>query len=144
MRQDSWLVQEKEVDPITKVCVYCRQEIGREHGKECVRRKKTVLVKVSFELPMVVPEFWDEKNIAFFLTGSSSCSNNLIDDMQEIFNQPDKERNGQKIPVGTCLCNSAFEGEFERDMTEEDEDHWNFRLKTNGVKKPEKLPKDMN
>lgn len=143
MRQKSWLVQEKEVDKITRVCVYCRQEIGREHKTDCVLRKKTVLVKVTFEMPVVVPEFWTPHQVEFHWNGSSSCCNNLIDDMQEIFKQPDQEIDGHKTPVGACLCDSAFEAEFVREMDTDDENHWNFRLETDGVEKPKK-PKDVN
>jgi hypothetical protein len=144
MRQESWKVTEDQLNEEKTGCCYCKQELGEEHEEDCVRRKKTVLVKVEFELPMVVPEFWDVSQIEFFLNDGSFCCSNLIKDMDKLFNQPDQEVDGQKIPCGTCLCYSAFEAEFVREMEEEDENHWNFRLETDGVDIAETPSKDMN
>lgn len=76
-------------------CFYCQQKVGQPHKYDCVCVTKKVKVKCTIEYEIEVPHFWTKEQIEFHRNLSSWCSDNLIDELQEISDS------------GNCLCNSA-------------------------------------
>ena len=85
-------------------CFYCGESVGSDHKSECVCRNRTVVMKVTLELPCVRPESWLPYEIERHFNDSSWCQSNLsglIDDLR-------------------CLCGDA-QFEYVREATIEDE-----------------------
>lgn len=66
-----------------KRCFYCKQDVGAQHAMGCVMRRRTVIVRITMNVPYEVPEDWDSDAIEFHLNESSWCSDNIIEDIQE-------------------------------------------------------------
>jgi len=88
-------------------CFYCHRPKG-EHELDCVTVQKSVVLKMTIMMVVSVPRCSDEDNINFFFNESSSCANNVLDDLSDWAAQK-----------GNCIC-GAHETEFLRDATEED------------------------
>ena len=76
-------------------CFYCPSKIGEEHAKECVLRKRKVIIRLAVEYPIEVPESWTKEQIEFHRNESSWCKDNALDELKEFIKQ-----NG-------CLCDKA-------------------------------------
>ena len=117
MKLNSWKVDSYAIRPAGKPdrCFYCDAILGDEHNKGCVLRSKTVIVKVEVEIVHVVPEDWDAKQIEFVINDSSSCANNILDEIED-----QAERLG-------CLC-GVLKGRFVREATKEDEEKFGLYI----------------
>lgn len=106
-------VKQSDVRPARPdgTCFYCCQPLGHEHKVGCVIRRKTVIVAVTIQLLKSVPEDWDESMIESYMNESSSCSNNIVDDIVAQQDRLGEER---------CMCNFV-EGKYLREATEADE-----------------------
>ena len=85
--------------------------VGGDHNFDCVRLKKLVVVGVTFRCVKQVPADWDAHSIEFQMNDSSSCADNLVRELHDLYGDFD----GQ----GPCACGNA-DGRFVRDATQED------------------------
>jgi hypothetical protein len=92
-------------------CFYCGEAIGVPHKAECVCLEKAVVMRVSFDVVVSMPDGWTEDEINFRFNGSSWCANNFIDDLMQW-------RESVKSEVN-CACGS-FTAEMLREATKED------------------------
>ncbi len=119
MKRNNWEVTEDSIRPAGNKdeCFYCHSKIGEQHKPDCVIRNRTVLVKVSFEVLLDVPESWDSNSIEFMYSGEGSyCGDNVLDILER-----QAERAG-------CLCD-VIETKYIREATEEDEEEFKFFVK---------------
>lgn len=111
MKRDKWIVDDTAVRPASvhkDRCFYCGEMIGSEHRSDCVMRSRTVVVRMTVEYTIKVPETWNEDQIEFFRNEGSWCSSNALDELVDI----------QKHHH--CLCyQTSFE--YVREATEADE-----------------------
>lgn len=112
MLRNDWPVQDG-IRPAGKQdrCFYCDADKGAQHRDKCVMRSRTVVVKITYELCIDVPEDWDTHHIEFHLNESSSCGDNRLDDLVK-----------QAERVG-CSCHFG-EGQYVREATVEDEERF--------------------
>jgi hypothetical protein len=112
MHRNDWPVLEHGIRPAGKPteCFYCGAERGAVHRNECVIRSRTVVVRTIVEHVIDVPESFEVENIEF--TEGSSCSNNMIRQLQDLTNRLDDE--------GKCTCGMVTR-EYVREATPEDE-----------------------
>jgi hypothetical protein len=89
MRRSSFIVSESDVPPLnhqlgrhTK-CGWCASVIGEEHKPECVRRKRSVVVRIEVEMVTTIPEHWDVETLEFIYNGNKFCASNFIDWLKE-------------------------------------------------------------
>ncbi len=75
-------------------CFYCRKKIDEPHTWECVIPEKVVRVKTTFEYMIRVPRSWDAHNVEFHRNESSSCADNILQDLEAYANSEG------------CLCSS--------------------------------------
>ena len=101
------LVRPEDARPAGKPdeCFYCKAPMGAPHKWECVIPTKRVRLRTTFEYEVDVPRSWDAENIEFHRNESSSCAQNIIQDIETF---AEAEFNG-------CLCGHA-ETEFVRDV----------------------------
>ncbi len=76
-------------------CFYCRQQIGSDHGAECVLVIKMQKLKISIEVERPVPAHWDQKAIEFFHNEGTWCADNAIDWLKQV-----QSKDG-------CLCRAT-------------------------------------
>lgn len=93
-------------------CFYCRVKVGGEHAPDCVLRRRTVVCRVSVDLVRVVPEDWDGEMIEFQMNDSSSCADNLLQEVADLHARLDAD--------GRCSCH-LVEGRYLREADEDDE-----------------------
>lgn len=128
MKRAHWISGDEGERPAGKKgeCFYCNAARGTEHAVDCVMRRKTVIVKVSFEVLVDVPEEWDAAQIDFWMNGSSYCLSNMVDAMAEQVARWE----GAMDDDGNhgCFCHHG-QGAFVRDATEDDEAAYNRRVK---------------
>lgn len=110
--KNEWPVVAEDVRPARPdgTCFYCRATLGGQHREGCVIRTRTVVVDVTFRIVRRVPEDWDAHMIEFHMNDSTSCADNLAN---EIIEMTDDVR-------GRCLCGLTT-GKFVREASEEDE-----------------------
>lgn len=111
MKRHTWKVDLSSERPAGKTgeCFYCQAKRGDDHRQGCVIRTRTVMVRVSFNLIREVPEDWEQSMVEFHMNESSSCKDNLLDEIQ-----------AQSERIG-CACGFG-EGEFVREATTDDEE----------------------
>lgn len=65
MKRDNWVVEEYGIRPAGPPdhCFYCGEPLGHTHDEECVIRSRTVVVKVSAEVVITVPEFFTREQV---------------------------------------------------------------------------------
>lgn len=90
-------------------CFFCHVAVGSTHKPDCVLRLKTVMMRYSFEIPVLVPEFWPDETTMFHRNEGSWCANNALTELQGVV----------ETKVG-CLC-GVFEAEFLREASEQDD-----------------------
>ena len=93
-------------------CFYCGSRVGDFHDRECACRKRTVVVQISFDMCLSVPQSWSEKDITNFVAGRKNCIDNQLREMQE-----SADRRGEG-----CLCGFLRSCSFLREATEQDEE----------------------
>lgn len=74
-------------------CLYCHQNVGTEHLKDCVTVKHRVYIKVEFALEIEVPYSWTPEEIEFHHGQSSWCANNIVRDIEQYL-----------VDNSRCLC----------------------------------------
>jgi len=99
-------------------CFYCHESVGSQHKHDCVLFTKTVVITVQIELVKSVPASWTDEQVLFFCNESSSCSDNLIDDIASMQERLNKN--------GFCSCRLVKAVGVE-DATEDDEEAQLFR-----------------
>ena len=111
MKRDNWKVEEYGIRPAGSPdhCFYCGVERGGTHKKDCVIRKRTIVMEMKVEIVLDVPEDWDEDMCNFHKNESSWCASNILSTLERM-----KDKMG-------CLC-EATEFKYIREATEEDED----------------------
>lgn len=77
-----------------KKCFYCQEPIGGNHKDDCVTIRKNVLIKVTLEYKITVPNSWDKNDVEFSRSESSWCADNIISELEK-----EAEKN--------CLCGIA-------------------------------------
>jgi hypothetical protein len=89
-------------------CFYCGRGIGEPHVDDCVCRRKTVVLRGSFELTVIVPEDWDAEDTLFWANEGASCTDNHLNQLVRL-----SKKQG-------CSC-GRLSFELARDATAEDE-----------------------
>lgn len=93
------------------LCFYCGATVGNEHMPSCVCRQRTVIVRVTIDLLVSVPESWDVHSIEFHRNDSSRCAGGTWNEIEEARKRMEN--------VG-CVC-FCTEHEYVREATEDDE-----------------------
>jgi hypothetical protein len=88
-------------------CFYCQRPIGAEHEADCVMRDRTVVVRLTVEYPIRVPEHWTPEDIELHRNDSSWCIGNAVVELDSVNDQG-------------CICGIA-KVEYVREATEDDE-----------------------
>jgi hypothetical protein len=83
-----------------KDCERCHARIGFEHKRTCEAVTKLVKVKLAYDVNVVVPHFWTEADVVFWLNDSSWCADNGLD-LIELQSAEHRDN---------CTCN-VFKGE---------------------------------
>ena len=91
-------------------CIYCKTPVGKDHKPDCVVVKRTVVLRMSVEMIVTVPQHWDEERINFHFGESSHCLGNEI---QQLYNE-DRAVKGQCSTCHRAECN------FVREATKDD------------------------
>jgi hypothetical protein len=117
MKRHTWKVDTYSTRPAGRPdeCFYCKRKLGQDHKEGCVIRSRTVMVRVSFDLIVDVPEDWERSSIEFHMNESSSCKDNLLDKLEK-----QAERLG-------CSCDFG-EGVYLREATAGDEEAFKMKI----------------
>jgi hypothetical protein len=110
--KNDWPVVDGDVRParMDGTCFYCSSPLGGQHREGCVIRTKTVVVAVTFTYIREVPEDWEPSMTEFHMNESSSCQDNLAEEVGDL-----------TPPEGyECICGHVT-GTVVREATEEDE-----------------------
>lgn len=95
-------------------CFYCNQPIGEQHTPECVCRKRTVMIRISYDLLIDLPVSWTKEDIEHYGNESSNCGDNQLRMLVE-----------QAARVG-CACHFQ-KWKVLREATKEDHLKFKFR-----------------
>jgi hypothetical protein len=108
--EDTHTVTEKDICPSGRPghCCHCKSKVGEHHEPECPHFQKTVIARVSFDVLLRVPNYWEKEDAEFCWNESSSCKSNLLWAI-----------NKQAESLDGCPCDFA-EAEMLRDATIED------------------------
>lgn len=120
MKRNTWPVGEYGIRPNgspTK-CFYCGADKGAEHRTGCVIRSRTVVIRTIVEHTVNVPEDWGISTVEF--TGGSSCSNNLIQSLNDLVDRLDAIPDDDANAPHACTCGFVTV-EYVREASEEDE-----------------------
>lgn len=108
--KEAWTVGDEGIRTLGKPnhCFYCGVERGGIHKDDCVIRQRTVIVRMTVEYAVLVPESWTKEEIEFDRNLGRWCATNAISELEDISHTD-------------CLCDvSKFE--FVREATEDDEE----------------------
>jgi hypothetical protein len=110
MKRDNWKVDEYSIRPAgdPNKCFYCDTPRGGEHKADCVIRSRTVVVKMTAQYVVQVPEYWDADQIEFHRNEGSWCASNGIAELEQMEGR-----------VG-CLCGS-IEYAYVREASAQDQ-----------------------
>lgn len=120
MKRDNWLVTERDTRSgnggagVPHKCFYCTAATGTEHDAECVCRRRTVVVRMTVEHIVVVPESWNSDQINFHRNDSSWCVSNAFRQLADLSDSS-----------GQCHCGHT-EVEYLRDATEDDHELYGY------------------
>lgn len=107
-------------------CFYCNQKIGEAHKADCVMRSRTVVVRVTTEYVVDVPEAWSESDIESHRGESSWCAFNGLVEISEMVARVSAD----DAPEGVDSCRCWFTSyEYVREATEDDEQRDAFTLR---------------
>lgn len=67
-------------------CCWCPSKIGEPHDAKCVIPQKLVTVRVTVEMEIDVPRWWDKRQVEFHRNDGSWCASNWIDELVELDN----------------------------------------------------------
>jgi hypothetical protein len=118
MRRKNWPVEDYGIRPAgdPNKCFYCGVERGGVHRKDCVIRNRTIVMKMTVDLVLKVPEHWDIDMCNFHKNESSWCANNILPELERI-----SEHFG-------CLC-GLTKFKYIREATKVDEDSYGVYVK---------------
>lgn len=111
-RAKEWIVEQEGIRPAgaQDKCFYCNQLLGTLHKDECVIRERTIVIRMTVEYVITIPESWTPEQIENHRNHGSWCAINAIAELDRI-----SEHN--------CLCeDSRFE--YVREATAQDEEHF--------------------
>lgn len=94
-------------------CRYCNSKTGESHKDKCPSRKKTIVIKQSFEYVVIVDEKDEKEDIENNRNGIFWCADNTIRELANLFNH--------RLKFGGCVCELS-KSEYLRDATREDEE----------------------
>ncbi len=63
-------------------CFYCAMPIGEQHTRECAIRSRSVVVRVTVDYVVSVPEDWTAGQIEFHRNESSWCASNMVAELE--------------------------------------------------------------
>ena len=89
-------------------CFYCHVKVGTEHKKDCVTRRRTVVIRAIFEYVIEAPESWSSEDIVSHRIDGSWCANNAIGEI------------AAAAKMEGCLCGPMSNFEFVREAWEEE------------------------
>lgn len=114
MKRENWPVGDYGIRPAGKPdeCFYCNVKRGEQHKAGCVIRCQTVVVRMTVEYVVDIPESWGAENLEFQRNEGSWCSDNGVRELQSLMDRVDA--------AGGCLC-PMIEYAFVREATAEDE-----------------------
>jgi len=115
MKRTNWPVEHDGIRPAGKPdeCFYCHEKLGGTHKPDCVIRQRTVVVRMTVDYVIDVPEHWTEDNIQFHRNEGSWCSDNALSELEQLSGR------------AGCLC-SFMEFSYLREGTEKDEEKNQF------------------
>lgn len=115
MKRENWLVTDRgaKSSPTPGKCIYCSAGVGEQHTDDCVCRLRTVVVRMTIEYVIDVPESWTASDIDFHRNESSWCSNNANHELRKLFEHIEKDD-------VSCLCGTT-RFEYMREASTEDE-----------------------
>lgn len=116
-RELAWVVENEGIRPAGKPdrCFYCNQPKGETHLPSCVIRERTVIVRMSVEYVVKVPEAWTNEDIENHRNASSWCALNGLAEIE-------------RIAEHHCLCGVAH-FDYVREATTEDEETFQVFVK---------------
>lgn len=120
MKRDNWEVTAGEAmsaggDP---KCFYCKAPVGAQHGAGCTHRKRTVVVRASFEYTIVVGEDWSPETIHYMRNDhAAECFHQEL--VSLLAHRHAQASHNQHDDV-SCLC-TQVEYEYEREASPFDE-----------------------
>lgn len=111
MKRDNWIVGEYSIRPAgdPDKCFYCGVHKGGTHKPECVIRNRTVVLKMTIDLVVEVPEDWDKQTIEFNKNQGTWCASNILSELERLDGH------------AGCLC-PFMEFEYIREATQDDEE----------------------
>jgi hypothetical protein len=106
---ETYKVTQNDLYRGTQQCCWCHATLGQDHEVQCVRRKRTVMIQVTLEVLVEVPEHWTEENINFYYGESSWCGSNIIPELKKY------EKDNR------CICDRYKGVDYVREATVKDE-----------------------
>lgn len=91
MKRDNWPVEEFGIRPTGSPnhCFYCGVERGGEHHPTCVIRERTVVVHMTVEYVITVPEFWTAEDIERHRNDGRWCVLNGLAELEDLHARTD-------------------------------------------------------
>lgn len=112
MKRTNWPVEEYGIRPAgdPDKCFYCGESRGGTHKEDCVIRERTIVVKMSIEYTIAIPEFWTKEQLEFHRNQGTWCSDNGLLEIDNFLER-----------TNDCGCGRC-EWEYIREATVEDEE----------------------
>lgn len=98
-------------------CMYCKSPMDASHKEDCVCLLRSVVVAVTVQMVVTFPRIFSADDIEFSMNGSSSCADNLIEDLIAAF---------KRKPSEGCFC-ARTTSVYVREASEADHARLNFR-----------------
>lgn len=76
-----------------EACFRCGQPVGSEHKPDCVMIRKKVLVRMTVEYEVSIPNHWTKEDFEFHRNEGTWCAGNVIEELHEFAGESE------------CLCN---------------------------------------
>jgi len=108
------IVKARDVAPLGPPghCTWCFAPIGSEHEPTCAVPQRTVVVRVSVEMVISVPDSWTADQIEFHRNEGSWCCDNWRDELNGLMDRLES--------ASLCSC-GLISTAFVRDATADDE-----------------------
>lgn len=112
MKREDWTVGDSGIRPAGKPdrCFYCGELKGSQHKSDCVIRSRTVVIRVSIEYVVDVPESYDSGSIEYLWNEHNRGADQTLNEIRVL-----RERVG-----GEEFCSLVW-AEYLREATVEDE-----------------------
>jgi hypothetical protein len=114
MKRKNWIVEDYSIRPAGEPdeCFYCNTKKGSEHKKDCVIRRKTIILKAEVTMIVERPETWTGEEVENVYNEGSWCADSLIDMLKEQIKRTER-----------CLCQDT-KIKFVREATKADEENY--------------------